>query len=39
MENRGIKRVCYESSGGSMNFHSEFHLEASADEVKRDALY
>ena len=39
MDNRGIKRVCYESSGGSMNFHSEFHLEASADEVIRTSYW
>lgn len=30
-----LKKIRYETSGGSMNFHSEFELEASADEVIR----
>ena len=28
-----LKKIRYETSGGSMNFHSEFELEASPDEV------
>lgn len=34
-----LKRIRYESSGGSMNFHSDFELEADADEVIRTAYW
>ena len=39
MNNCKIKRVRYDSSGGAMNFHSEFDLEASADEVIRASYW
>lgn len=39
MDNGRIKRIRYETSGGSMNFHSEFELEASAGEVIRTSYW
>lgn len=34
-----LKNIRYESSGGSMNYHSEFEIEASADEIARTAYW
>ncbi len=34
-----LKNIRYESSGGSMNYHSEFEIEASADEIVRTAYW
>ena len=34
-----LKRIRYESSGGSMNYHSEFEIEASAEEVIRTCYW
>ena len=34
-----LKRMRYESSGGSMNFHSEFEIEVSSDEIIRTAYW
>ena len=34
-----LKNIRYESSGGSMNYHSEFEIEASADEIARAAYW
>ena len=40
MLNRSVlKRIRYESSGGSMNYHSEFEIEASADEIISTAYW
>lgn len=39
LDNCKLKRICYETSGGAMNFHSEFELEASADEVIRTSYW
>ncbi|SDB07912.1 hypothetical protein SAMN02910317_00374 [Ruminococcaceae bacterium FB2012] len=38
-DDRLLKRVRYESSGGSMEHHSEFEVEADADEVIRAAYW
>lgn len=39
LDNCRLKRIRYESSGGSMNFHSEFEIEADADEIIRTAYW
>ena len=36
-DSRRLKRIRYESSGGSMNYHSEFEIEAAEGEVIRTA--
>lgn len=33
LENCKLKKIRYGSSGGSMNYHSEFEIEASSDEI------
>ena len=39
LDNSRLKRIRYESSGGSMCFHSEFEIEADAAEVIRTAYW
>lgn len=39
LDNCKLKRIRYEFSGGSMNFHSEFELEANAFEIIRTAYW
>ena len=34
-----LKRIRYESSGGSMNYHSEFEIEADSEEMIRTAYW
>ena len=36
---RRLKRIRFESSGGSMDHHSEFELEADADEIIRTSYW
>ena len=39
LNNCKLKRIRYESSGGSMNYHSEFEIEADSEEIIRTAYW
>ena len=39
LNNCKLKRIRYESSGGSMNYHSEFEIEADSKEIIRTAYW